>query len=153
MRTKADAGGRAGKSRAGRRTWRLSTRPRRVFSGGPNACVSSCCTAGIAASTSKPAIFATSHISLNHPIVAAKQSTVIDHISGGRYALNIVTGWNQPEIDMFGNRSTRGKLLVTLVVNVHAAYRMQLFLYLKSCGREEMGTMNLWGGVDAPPPA
>ena len=28
---------------------------------------------------------------------------MIDHISGGRYALNIVTGWNQPEIDMFGN--------------------------------------------------
>src|SRR5262249_62020960 len=58
--------------------------------------------AGIAASTSKPGVFATSHISLNHPIVAAKQSTVIDHISGGRYALNIVTGWNQPAIDMFG---------------------------------------------------
>jgi alkanesulfonate monooxygenase SsuD/methylene tetrahydromethanopterin reductase-like flavin-dependent oxidoreductase (luciferase family) len=58
--------------------------------------------AGIAASTTKPGVFATSHISLNHPIVAAKQSTVIDHISGGRYALNIVTGWNQPEIDMFG---------------------------------------------------
>jgi alkanesulfonate monooxygenase SsuD/methylene tetrahydromethanopterin reductase-like flavin-dependent oxidoreductase (luciferase family) len=59
--------------------------------------------AGIAASTSKPGVFATSHITLNHPIIAAKQSTVIDHISGGRYALNIVTGWNQPEIDMFGN--------------------------------------------------
>ena len=59
--------------------------------------------AGMAASTSKPCVFATSHISLNHPIVAAKQSAVIDHISGGRYALNIVTGWNQPEIDMFGN--------------------------------------------------
>jgi FMNH2-dependent dimethyl sulfone monooxygenase len=59
--------------------------------------------AGIAACTTKPGVFATSHISLNHPIVAAKQSTVIDHISGGRYALNIVTGWNQPEIDMFGS--------------------------------------------------
>ena len=58
--------------------------------------------AGIAASTRKPGVFATSHISLNHPVIAAKQSTVIDHISGGRYTLNIVTGWNQPEIDMFG---------------------------------------------------
>ena len=58
--------------------------------------------AGIAASTRTPGVFATSHISLNHPIIAAKQSTVIDHISGGRYTLNIVTGWNQPEIDMFG---------------------------------------------------
>ena len=60
--------------------------------------------AGIAASTAKAGVFATSHISLNHPIVAAKQSAVIDHISGGRYALNIVTGWNQPEIDMFGSQ-------------------------------------------------
>ena len=59
--------------------------------------------AGIAASTTTPGVFATSHISLNHPILAAKQSTVIDHISGGRYTLNIVTGWNQPEIDMFGS--------------------------------------------------
>jgi alkanesulfonate monooxygenase SsuD/methylene tetrahydromethanopterin reductase-like flavin-dependent oxidoreductase (luciferase family) len=58
--------------------------------------------AGIAASTSKPGVFATSHITLNHPILAAKQSAVIDHISGGRYALNVVTGWNQPEMDMFG---------------------------------------------------
>ncbi len=58
--------------------------------------------AGIGALTAKPGVFATSHVSLNHPIIAAKQSTVIDHISNGRYALNIVTGWNQPEIDMFG---------------------------------------------------
>ena len=34
--------------------------------------------------------------------MAAKQATVIDHISGGRFILNIVTGWNKPEIDMFG---------------------------------------------------
>ena len=58
--------------------------------------------AGIAASTNKPGVFATLHISLNHPIIAAKQSAVIDHISNGRYALNVVTGWNQPEIEMFG---------------------------------------------------
>ena len=58
--------------------------------------------AGLAASTATAGIFSTSHVSLNHPIIAAKQSTVIDHISNGRYALNIVTGWNQPEIDMFG---------------------------------------------------
>ena len=58
--------------------------------------------AGIAASTRTPGIVSTSHVSIAHPIVAAKQSTVIDHISGGRYTLNIVTGWNKPEIDMFG---------------------------------------------------
>jgi dimethylsulfone monooxygenase len=57
---------------------------------------------GIAASTEKAGVVATSHCSINHPIVAAKQSTVIDHISNGRMILNIVTGWNKPEIDMFG---------------------------------------------------
>jgi dimethylsulfone monooxygenase len=57
---------------------------------------------GIAASTQKSGVVATSHCSINHPIVAAKQSTVIDHISNGRMILNIVTGWNKPEIDMFG---------------------------------------------------
>ena len=58
--------------------------------------------AGIGASTTKTGVFATSHITINHPVIAAKQSAVIDHISGGRYALNVVTGWNQPEIEMFG---------------------------------------------------
>ena len=58
--------------------------------------------AGIGASTSKVGVVATSHVSLNHPLTAAKQSTVIDHITNGRYTLNIVTGWNKPEIDMFG---------------------------------------------------
>jgi len=58
--------------------------------------------AGIGASTTKTGVFATSHITINHPVIAAKQSAVIDHITGGRYALNVVTGWNQPEIEMFG---------------------------------------------------
>ena len=40
-----------------------------------------------------------------------------------------------------------------VVVGGHAAYRTQLFCYLKSCGREELSTYNLWQGVDAPAPA
>ena len=31
------------------------------------------------------------------------------------------------------------------------AYKMQLFLYLKSCGVENIGTSNVWGGRDLPP--
>ena len=58
--------------------------------------------AGIAGATENVGVVATSHCSINHPLIAAKQSTVIDHISGGRMILNIVTGWNKPEIDMFG---------------------------------------------------
>jgi hypothetical protein len=59
------------------------------------------------------------------------------------------------EIEMFGNKSTRGMWIVRLPLTHYAAYRMQLFLYLKACGRDELNTMNLWAGVDAsadPPP-
>ena len=52
------------------------------------------------------------------------------------------------EIDMFGRKSTRGSLLVNLVLCGYAAYRTQLFCYLKSSGRDELNTMNLWAGVD-----
>jgi FMNH2-dependent dimethyl sulfone monooxygenase len=58
--------------------------------------------AGVGAQTNYPAVIATSHVPLVHPIMAAKQMITIDHISGGRAALNIVTGWNRPEIEMFG---------------------------------------------------
>jgi hypothetical protein len=55
------------------------------------------------------------------------------------------------EIDNFdGSKTSRGVFIVKYVVCGHAAYRTQLFLYLKSCGCEELGTRNLWGGVDAP---
>jgi len=52
------------------------------------------------------------------------------------------------EIEMFGRKSSRGSLLVNMVLCGYAAYRTQLFLYLKACGRDELNTMNLWAGVD-----
>lgn len=58
--------------------------------------------AGLAAVTENIEIFATSHAPTLHPIVAAKQAATIDHISGGRFALNVVGGWNRPELEMFG---------------------------------------------------
>jgi len=54
------------------------------------------------------------------------------------------------EIEMFGRKTTRGAFIVNLVLCGCAAYRTQLFGYLKACGREELNTMNLWAGVDAP---
>jgi len=64
----------------------------------------------------------------------------------------VLSGWTEAdlraEIDMFGAKYTRGSMLVNLVLSGHAAYRTQLFCYLKSCGREELETMNLWAGVD-----
>ena len=56
-------------------------------------------------------------------------------------------------ISLFGNSGTRGAKIVSMVLSGCAAYRMQLFCYLKSCGREELGTSNLWSGMDAPTPA
>jgi len=58
--------------------------------------------AGVAAITERAAVFSTSHVPTVHPIMAAKQATTIDHISGGRFALNVVCGWFQPELEMFG---------------------------------------------------
>jgi hypothetical protein len=64
----------------------------------------------------------------------------------------VFTEWTEAdfrgEVDMFGSKTTRGSLLVNLVISGYAAYRTQLFCYLKSCGREELDTMNLWAGVD-----
>ena len=57
--------------------------------------------AGLAEATENIAIFATSHLPTVHPIVAAKAATTIDHISGGRFGLNLVMGWFSPEMDMF----------------------------------------------------
>jgi hypothetical protein len=67
----------------------------------------------------------------------------------------VLTGWTDEdfrrEVDMFGRKFSRGALVLSLVVNGHAAYRTQLFLYLKACGRAELSTVNLWAGVDQVP--
>jgi hypothetical protein len=61
-------------------------------------------------------------------------------------------GWRddefRSEIDMFGHKTTRGAAAVNMVLCGHAAYRMQLFCYLKATGREELNTINLWMGAD-----
>lgn len=46
--------------------------------------------------------------------------------------------------------TSRGAFIVNLVLCGCAAYRTQLFCYLKACGRTELSTINLWAGIDAP---
>jgi alkanesulfonate monooxygenase SsuD/methylene tetrahydromethanopterin reductase-like flavin-dependent oxidoreductase (luciferase family) len=58
--------------------------------------------AGLAAATERIMVFSTSHVPTVHPIVAAKQCVTVDHISGGRFGLNLVMGWFTPEMEMFG---------------------------------------------------
>ncbi|OBI41375.1 monooxygenase [Mycobacterium sp. E796] len=59
--------------------------------------------AGLAQATERIMVFATSHVPVVHPIVAAKQAATIDHISNGRFGLNLVMGWFKPEMEMFGS--------------------------------------------------
>ncbi|MBP2365605.1 LLM class flavin-dependent oxidoreductase [Pseudonocardia parietis] len=57
---------------------------------------------GLAAQTENIGIFATSHLPTVHPIVAAKMAVTADHVSRGRFGLNLVMGWFTPEMEMFG---------------------------------------------------
>ncbi len=58
--------------------------------------------AALAARTERIMLFATSHVGTVHPLFAAKQGATIDHISNGRWGLNVVCGWYTPEMEMFG---------------------------------------------------
>ena len=49
-----------------------------------------------------------------------------------------------------GAKTSCGAFIVNHVIAQCAAYRTQLFMYLKACGREELNTSNLWIGVDPP---
>ena len=57
------------------------------------------------------------------------------------------------QVDMFGQKYTVGSFIVSVVFGGCAAYRTQLFCYLKACGRAELSTMNLWAGMDPAPAA
>ena len=58
--------------------------------------------AGLSQLTRYSTLIATTHAPTMHPLTAAKQTTTIDLMSNGRFALNIVGGWNKAELDMFG---------------------------------------------------
>ena len=57
---------------------------------------------GLGAVTRHCTVFATVHAPLIHPVAAAKMAATADHISGGRFALNLVAGWFRNEFEMFG---------------------------------------------------
>ncbi len=58
--------------------------------------------AGLLSATSAINVFATVHVPLNHPVVAAKQMATVDQIGRGRFGVNAVCGWNDDEFQMFG---------------------------------------------------
>jgi len=58
--------------------------------------------AGLGCVTEQIGIFATCHVPLVHPVMAAKMAATVDHQSNGRFCLNVVCGWFKDEFDMFG---------------------------------------------------
>jgi alkanesulfonate monooxygenase SsuD/methylene tetrahydromethanopterin reductase-like flavin-dependent oxidoreductase (luciferase family) len=58
--------------------------------------------AGLLAATERITVFGTVHAPLFNPLIAAKEFVTADHIGEGRFALNLVVGWNEGEFEMFG---------------------------------------------------
>jgi alkanesulfonate monooxygenase SsuD/methylene tetrahydromethanopterin reductase-like flavin-dependent oxidoreductase (luciferase family) len=54
------------------------------------------------ARTERIQVFATVHVPIFHPTLAAKMSATADHVSGGRFGVNVVAGWFPEEFAMFG---------------------------------------------------
>lgn len=58
--------------------------------------------AGLLEATSTLEIYSTVHVPVFNPVVVAKMGATLDHMSGGRWGINIVSGWNKPEFEMMG---------------------------------------------------
>ena len=58
--------------------------------------------AAVAAVTSRISVFATVHVQSIHPVRMAKEAVTIDHISRGRFGLNVVAAYVEQETEMFG---------------------------------------------------
>lgn len=52
--------------------------------------------------TERIQVFSTVHVPVFNPVVAAKMGASLDHIGGGRWGINIVSGWNKAEFAMMG---------------------------------------------------
>ena len=58
--------------------------------------------AGLLAVTDRITVLSTIHTAFTHPVAAAKQFATIDRIGHGRFGVNVVCGWNEPEYRLFG---------------------------------------------------
>ncbi|RKP57799.1 pyrimidine utilization protein A [Pararobbsia silviterrae] len=58
--------------------------------------------AGLAAVTSKIKLYATAASLVMPPAIVARMASTIDSISGGRFGVNLVTGWQKPEYSQMG---------------------------------------------------
>ncbi|MBP1884366.1 LLM class flavin-dependent oxidoreductase [Sinorhizobium mexicanum] len=59
--------------------------------------------AAVGAATSYSSIMSTVHVMHMHPVYAAKAMATIDHVTRGRFALNVVCGWVPEDMRIFGH--------------------------------------------------
>ena len=59
------------------------------------------------------------------------------------------------EIDLFGRGSKQSRItwLFELILKNLVGYKMQLFLYIKQTGNNDIGTPDLWRGEDSKKPS
>ena len=58
--------------------------------------------AGLAAVTERIQLYATVAVLTIPPAIVARMASTIDSISGGRFGLNVITGWQRPEYSQMG---------------------------------------------------
>jgi pyrimidine oxygenase len=58
--------------------------------------------AGLAAVTQRIGLYATAPVLALPPAIVARMATTIDSISGGRFGINLITGWQRPEYSQMG---------------------------------------------------
>ena len=56
----------------------------------------------LAAATEQIGLFATVHVPLFHPVMAAKMAATVDHVSNGRMIVGLGAGYWEPEHDLYG---------------------------------------------------
>ena len=60
-----------------------------------------CLMSSIAAITKKIKIYSTIHLPFTNPIFATRAAVTMNHLSNGRFGINLVCGWNKTEFEMF----------------------------------------------------
>jgi len=90
--------------------------------------------AALLAQTSRIRVFSTVHVPIFHPLVAAKMGATIDHISNGRWGLNVVSGWSEHEFGMMG---------IEILPHAERYQRTEAYIeILKGLWTSEPGTFN-----------
>lgn len=76
--------------------------------------------AGLAAVTSRIQIYATAATLTLPPAIVARMAATIDSISGGRFGVNLVTGWQSPSMSRWvsGPAMTISPVVTTISPNM-----------------------------------